>query len=179
MNFRSILSILIEKFKENEVRYALMGGLAFGLWGVGRSTVDIDFLVDRDDLSKIDRVMQELGYECKFKSENVSQYVSPLKIYGEVDFLHAFREASLEMLKRTIEMDILEGSLKIKVLKPEDLIGLKFQAIKNNPLREQTDIEDIKALLSILGGNLDWSEIEEYAKIFDMMDVYKKIRMGK
>jgi len=179
MNFRSILSVLIEKFKENEIRYALMGGLALGLWGVGRSTVDIDFLVDRGDLSKIDRVMQELGYECKFKSENVSQYVSPLKIYGEVDFLHAFREASLEMLKRAIEIDILEGSLKIKVLKPEDLIGLKFQAIKNNPLREQTDIEDIKALLSILRGNLDWSEIEEYAKTFDMMDVYKKIRMGK
>jgi hypothetical protein len=179
MNFRSILSVLIEKFKENEIRYALMGGLALGLWGVGRSTVDIDFLVDRGDRSRIDHIMQELGYECKFKSENVSQYVSPLKIYGEVDFLHAFREASLEMLKRAVEKDILEGSLKIKVLKPEDLIGLKFQAIKNNPLREQTDIEDIKALLSILGGNLDWSEIEEYAKIFDMMDVYKKIRMGK
>jgi len=179
MNFRSILSVLIEKFKENEIRYALMGGLALGLWGVGRSTVDIDFLVDRDDLSRIDRTMLELGYECKFKSENVSQYVSPLKIYGEVDFLHAFREASLEMLVKAVEKDILEGSLKIKVLKPEDLIGLKFQAIKNNPLREQTDIEDIKALLSILGGNLDWSEIEEYAKIFDMMDVYKKIRMGK
>jgi len=179
MNFRSILSVLIEKFKENEIRYALMGGLALGLWGVGRSTVDIDFLVDRGDLSRIDHIMQELGYECKFKSENVSQYVSPLKIYGEVDFLHAFREASLEMLVKAVEKDILEGSLKIKVLKPEDLIGLKFQAIKNNPLREQTDIEDIKALLSILGGNLDWSEIEEYAKIFDMMDVYKKIRMGK
>jgi len=179
MNFRSILAVLIEKFKENEIRYALMGGLALGLWGVGRSTVDIDFLVDRGDLSRIDHIMQELGYECKFKSENVSQYVSPLKIYGEVDFLHAFREASLEMLVKAVEKDILEGSLKIKVLKPEDLIGLKFQAIKNNPLREQTDIEDIKALLSILGGNLDWSEIEEYAKIFDMMDVYKKIRMGK
>jgi hypothetical protein len=179
MNFKSILSVLIEKFNENEIRYALMGGLALGLWGVGRSTVDIDFLVDRGDLSRIDHIMQELGYECKFKSENVSQYVSPLKIYGEVDFLHAFREASLEMLVKAVEKDILEGSLKIKVLKPEDLIGLKFQAIKNNPLREQTDIEDIKALLSILGGNLDWSEIEEYAKIFDMMDVYKKIRMGK
>jgi len=179
MNFKSILSVLIEKFNENEIRYALMGGLALGLWGVGRSTVDIDFLVDRGDLSRIDHIMQELGYECKFKSENVSQYVSPLKIYGEVDFLHAFREASLEMLKRAVEKDILERSLKIKVLKPEDLIGLKFQAIKNNPLREQTDIKDIKALLSILGGNLDWSEIEEYAKIFDIMDVYKKIRMGK
>jgi hypothetical protein len=178
MNFRSILSVLIEKFKENEIRYALMGGLALGLWGVGRSTVDIDFLVDRDDLEKIDRVMQELGYECKFKSENVSQYVSPLKIYGEVDFLHAFREASLEMLVKAVEKDIFEGSLKLKVLIPEDLIGLKFQAIKNNPSREQEDLEDIKTLISLHGRNLNWSVIEKYARLVGMIDVCKNLKEG-
>jgi hypothetical protein len=179
MNFKSILSVLIERFQANEIRYALMGGLAFGLWGVGKSTLDIDFLVNRDDLPKIDAIMQELGYECKFKSENVSQYVSPLKIYGEIDFLHAFREASLEMLRKAVEKEVFEGSLKIKVLIPEDLIGLKFQAIKNNPSREQEDLEDIKALVSIHGESLNWSVIEEYAKTFDMMDVYKKIRVRK
>lgn len=41
--------------------------------------------------------MKENGYECKYKTENVSQYISPLKIFGEVDFLHAFREISLKM----------------------------------------------------------------------------------
>jgi len=102
MNFKSVLANLLEKFGEKDVRYALMGGLALGLWGAGRSTVDIDFLVDRDDLGKIGSIMEELGYECKFKSENVSQYVSPLKIYGEIDFLHAFREVSLEMLRKVI-----------------------------------------------------------------------------
>jgi len=176
MNFRSILSVLIEKFKENEVRYALMGGLALGLWGVGRSTVDIDVLVERDDLGKINRIMQELGYECKFKSENVSQYVSPLKIYGEVDFLHAFREASLEMLRQAVEKEIFEGSLKVRVLVPEDIIGLKLQAIKNNPSREKEDLEDIKALVSLHGRNLNWLLIEKYARLVDMIDVYKKLK---
>jgi hypothetical protein len=178
MDFRSILSALIEKFKENEIHYALMGGLALGLWGVGRSTVDIDFLVDRDDLGKIDRIMQELGYECKFKSENVSQYVSPLKIYGEVDFLHAFREASFEMLTKAMEKEIFAGSLKVRVLVPEDIIGLKLQAIKNNPSREKEDLEDIKALVSLYGKNINWAIIKRYAELISMADVYKKLKEG-
>ena len=46
--------------------------------------------------------------------------------------MHAFRDASLEMLGRAEEKVILGGLLNIKVLKPEDLIGLKLQAIKND-----------------------------------------------
>jgi len=48
----------------------------------------------------VDTIMTEMGYECRYRTENVSQYISPLKVFGEVDFLHAFREASLKMLGR-------------------------------------------------------------------------------
>ncbi len=176
MDFKSVLSTLIKRFTEHDIRYVLMGGFALGLWGVGRTTVDIDFLVNYDDMGKVDKVMLELGYECKYKSENVSQYVSPLRVFGEIDFLHAFREASLEMLKRADEKEIFSGSLRIKVVRPEDLIGLKLQAIKNNPEREQTDMKDIESLISIHGKNIDWSLIERYLKILDMEGLYKKIK---
>ena len=83
MDFKSVLSILLKRFEENNIDYGLMGGFALGLWGVGRTTVDIDFLVKRDDMKKTDGIMREAGYECKYKSENVSQYVSPLKVFGE------------------------------------------------------------------------------------------------
>ena len=43
-----------------------------GLWGVARATSDLDFLVDREDLEKVDAVMKKLGYECRFRSENVT-----------------------------------------------------------------------------------------------------------
>ncbi|MBI5213343.1 MAG: hypothetical protein HY957_08230 [Nitrospirae bacterium] len=98
----------------------ILGGLALGLWGVGRSTVDIDILVSRDDTGKVDNIMTGLGYECRLRSENASQYLSPLKVFGEVDFLHAFREASLEMLKNAEEKTAFNNTLKIKVVRPED-----------------------------------------------------------
>jgi predicted nucleotidyltransferase len=119
--------------------------------------------------------MQELGYECKFSSENVSQYVSSLKVFGEVDFLHAFREVSLEMLGRAEEKEVFGGSLKVKVLRPEDIIGLKLQAIKNNPAREHNDLADIESLISANKTNLDWSLIGNYFKLFEMDQLYQVI----
>ena len=173
MDFRAVISALLGKFNEHHVRYGLMGGFALGLWGVGRATIDLDFLVSRDDLDKIDTVMSGLGYERKFKSENVSQYVSPSKLFGEVDYLHAFREASTEMLERAEEKAIFSGALKIKVLRPEDLIGLKLQAIKNDPARKEKDMADIKALAAVLKGRLDRQMIEKYASILDAEELLK------
>ncbi len=173
MDFKSVLSALIKRFEENNIRYALMGGFALGLWGVGRTTVDIDLLVNRDDMEEVDLIMKELGYDCKYRSKNVSQYVSPLRIFGEVDFLHAFREASLEMLKGAEKKQVF-NSLKINVLRPEDLIGMKLQAIKNNPEREQIDLVDINSLISVIGKDINWSLIEKYAKILDMKELYER-----
>ncbi|MCL5978540.1 MAG: nucleotidyltransferase family protein [Nitrospirae bacterium] len=175
MDFKLVLEKLLASFKEQGIRYALIGGFAFGLRGAGRSTVDIDFLVDRSDMDKVDTTMKGLGYECKYRSENVSQYVSPLKVFGEVDFLHAFREASLEMLERAEGKEVFNGALTVKTLIPEDLIGLKLQAIKNDPKREETDMADIKILFQIYKNSLDWSLIKKYFKIFGMRDLYEKM----
>ena len=175
MDFKAVLSLLLKKFDENNVNYALMGGFALGLCGVGRTTVDIDFLISRDDVKQIEKIMTEAGYECRYRSENVSQYISPLAVFGEVDFLHAFRKASLEMLKRAQEKGIFNNSLKIRVLIPEDLVGLKLQAIKNDPQKLQKDMTDIESLLNIYGRELDRSLLKQYFYLFDMQDLYKKL----
>lgn len=176
MDFKLVLEKLLSKFGKEGIHYALMGGFALGLWGFGRGTVDIDFLANKDDMEKVDKIMRKLGYECKFRSENVSQYVSQLNIFGEVDFLHAFREISISMLQRAEEKDAFGGTIKIKVLKPEDIIGLKLQAIKNNPSRRQRDLSDIESLISIHKDNIDWRLIKKYCKILEMDNFYKKFR---
>jgi hypothetical protein len=167
MDFRTVVGLLLDYFQKENVRYALIGGFALGALGVPRATVDIDFLVDREDLPKIDAFMKSNGYECIFKSENVSQYVSSLKIFGEVDFLHAFRKISLGMLERAIEKEILEGKSKIRILRPEDIIGLKLQAAANDEGRRTREYADIEDLIKCHGSNLDWNLIEEYFSIFD------------
>jgi hypothetical protein len=143
MDFKLVFDRLLTFFHENNVRYALIGGFALALHGVSRSTVDIDFLVHRDDLSKIDTIMKELGYNCIYRSEDVSQFTSPLKVFGEVDFIHAFRDISVEMLERVEQKGIFHDAILIKVLRVEDLIAFKVQAIANDESRKALDLNDV------------------------------------
>lgn len=178
MDFKTVLSNLLAAFTEHDIRYALMGGFAMGLWGGPRATVDLDFLVPREDMPKVHGIVTALGYEIHHKTDNVSQYASPLKVFGGLDFIHAFRDASTEMLRRAVEKDIFNGILKIRTLIPEDIIGLKLQAVFNNPSREKLDMPDIELLVSANRQNLDWELLESYCKIFEMEDLCRKLKGG-
>ncbi len=176
MEFRLIIEKILAEFVKAKVRYALMGGFALGALGIPRATVDIDFLVLRDDMERVAHIMAEMGYRCVYESENVSQYASSEKIFGEVDFLHAFREASIGMIERAEEKKIFGEGLTIKVVKPEDLIGLKVQAIANDESRKAVDLADIESLMSHFGTKLDWPLIEDYFSIFGMSEMVKELR---
>lgn len=172
MDFKTVLELILKSFNRENIRYGLIGGFAMGALGLARSTVDLDFLVHRDDLDKIDKIMKSSGYECVYKSENVTQYVSAVKIFGEVDFLHAFRKVSIGMLARAKELEAFEGTLKIRVLRPEDIIGLKLQAAINNPERNSREYIDIESLIEHYKTDLDWNILEEYFSLFEQQEKF-------
>jgi hypothetical protein len=176
MDFKLVFKKLLTFFYENNVRYALMGGFALGLHGVARSTVDIDFLVHRDDLSKIHTIMSELGYKCAYESENVSQYVSHLKVFGEVDFIHAFRQISLKMLERVEEKKVFNETISVKVLKLEDIIGFKVQAIANDESRKALDLGDIESLMALHKSSLNWDTLEECFVLFGFSGLFVELK---
>lgn len=176
MNFKKTLELLLNDFSKNDIRYGLIGGFALGLWGINRTTIDLDFLIHRDDIDKVDKIMKLYEYECFYRTENVSQYISSIKIFGEIDFIHSFRKISLKMLERAIEMKIFEGELKIKVLKPEDIIGLKIQAAVNDPQRALQEYFDIESLMNHFKTELNWEMIEEYFTLFDLKEKYIELK---
>lgn len=168
LDFQLVFGELLPKLEREGIRYALIGGFALGLWGVPRGTADIDLLVQREDLARFDGVMEALGYECRHRTENVSQFVAPAKALGEIDLLHAFRRASLGMLERARKVSIFEGAQEVRVLIPEDIVGLKLQAIKNNPARSATDMADVEQLLALHKETVNWELVEEYFELFEM-----------
>jgi len=176
LDFKLVVEKLITAFKDDGIRYALMGGFALGLWGVPRATVDVDFLVNKDDMGKVNEIMTGLGYNLVYQSENVSQYVSPDTVFGEVDFLHAFREISIGMLQRTETKRLFDSTASINVLKIEDLIGLKLQAIANDESRKAVDLSDIKSLIALHKSAINWSVLEEYFKLFGLAALFKELR---
>lgn len=176
MDFKLVFEKLLKFFHENNVRYALMGGFALGVHGFVRSTVDIDFLLHRDDLPKTHTFMSKLGYERRYSSENVSQYTSPDSVMGEIDFIHAFREVSIGMLERAEKKTIFNQNLIINVLKIEDLVGFKLQAMANDDSRKSSDLADIESLMSIHKASLDWDTMGSYFSLFGFDELFEDLR---
>jgi hypothetical protein len=176
VDFKAVTSNLITSLEQEHVRYALIGGFAVSLWGYQRATVDMDFLVNRNDMEKVRQIVEEQGYRCIHASENVTQFLSGDKSLGKLDFLHAFRPASLSMLERAVNKYIFDGDQTIPVILPEDLIGLKVQAINNDPSRTPLDMADIEALMRILGATLNWGRIEGYFELFGMQETFFGLR---
>jgi len=56
------LTNLIKAFDEDEIDYALCGGLALAVYARLRATLDIDIMVESDSLDRIKKKVEELGF---------------------------------------------------------------------------------------------------------------------
>lgn len=168
MDLVASLSRLGRRFDEAGVRFALIGGFAMALRGVQRATFDLDFLLTLSDLDAADAILREEGCARVFRSENVSHYQHPAPGGLRVDVLHAFRAPSLGMLGRADRLELAPGCA-LPVLRIEDIVGLKIQALVNNPARALGDWNDIHRLIRHAGEQalpLEWGLIADYLEIF-------------
>ncbi|MGZ3769557.1 MAG: nucleotidyl transferase AbiEii/AbiGii toxin family protein [Bdellovibrio sp.] len=166
INLRKTLAEAHFILEQQGVAHALIGGFALAVYGHHRATVDIDFLADGTKKDLIKSLFVANGYALKYESNEVLQFTGP----GFIDILLANRPLSQEMLKQAIQ----NKELGIYVVRPEDIIGLKIQAYKNDSSREFQDKADIQKLLQF--PNLDLSLIKKYAELFNEWPTIEKMR---
>jgi hypothetical protein len=166
MDFPLVFKNLLQKFQEQDVHYALIGGVAMQAAGFERATKDIDFAVIKEDIPKIRAIMGQFGYELTHESEEFSNYWHPMAPMGCVDYLHAHRSYTRKMVARAQNHAILGGA-DVPVVLAEDIIGLKVQSMVNNPERRFLDMADIKYLI-INAPKLDLDIVREYFHLFGM-----------
>jgi predicted nucleotidyltransferase len=173
MNLKEVLRTLISKFHEQKIDFILSGGLALSTMNIFRFTKDIDFLVFEDSRKKIHEIMTDLGYELQeFSSDEIISYLSPVKVFGQVDFLLAKRKYTKAMMRRAHKKKVFDGEYEVKTILPEDLIGLKIQAIYNDPKnRYLIDAPDIQRLLALHEDKIDMQLVREYFKLFGKEDL--------
>lgn len=179
MDFELVFEKVIKNFEDENIQYGLIGGFALGVMGILRATMDIDFLLLVDDLEKVDGILTGAMYRRVYKTENLSQYSSDLKALGNIDIIHAARKLSKEMLSRVRFFKVFE-KYTVPVLCPEDIIGLKVQAIANDASREASDIQDMRLLLEYQvrnGMSTDWELLVEYFSLFDKQPLLDKLRV--
>lgn len=169
MNFKEVLRTLIERFQVKNIDFALSGGLALTILKIFRFTTDLDIMIPEESRGDVEKIMSDLGYEKQdFSSDEILSFCSPLKVFGQVDFLIAKRKYARAMLKRARKVPIFGEALEVKTLLPEDLIGLKIQALVNDPEnRFLVDAPDIQRILSLHKNTIDMELVREYFRLFD------------
>jgi hypothetical protein len=167
VDLRQTLKLAHDLFTQAQIEHALIGGLAFAYYGSTRATVDLDLLIHENDGPKAKAELLKNGFFVEFESPEVIQ----LNGLGYIDLLLARRPISQKMLFEAHK----SGPEGIRVLKAEDLIGLKIQAYKNNPRRELQDKTDIQFLIES-DDKLDWNRIKEYADLFNEWEVINELK---
>ncbi|MEW6009156.1 MAG: nucleotidyltransferase [Candidatus Omnitrophota bacterium] len=175
MDFAKVFKFIIEKFRQEKIDFAIIGGFALQFSGITRATRDIDLLVLSQDSPKIKDILVNCGYKLIHESEDVLNFISENPQLGRIDFLLAHREYSREMLKRATEKEIFSSKLRIKVISIEDQIGLKVQSSSNDPSRQAQDMADIELLIKNNYPNLDVELLKEYFDLFDRRTELNKI----
>ena len=162
-----VFKFLIEKFNEEKIDFAIIGGFALQFSGITRTTRDIDLLILSKDSKKVKEIIVGYGYKTIHESEDVLNFLSDKPELGRIDFLLAHRTYATAMLKRAQEKKIFEGKLKVKVLTVEDQVGLKVQSSSNDPQRLSQDMVDIELLIRNNYPNLDLTLLKEYFELFN------------
>ncbi|HEX9929863.1 MAG TPA: DUF6036 family nucleotidyltransferase [Pyrinomonadaceae bacterium] len=141
------LSELISALNENQIEYAVCGGLALTIHGFPRATFDIDILIKDEWLEKAYEIAAKFGYDIRgldisFKERAVEiRRVSKIDDEGEVlplDFLLV--TPHLEDVWRTRQKLIWENQ-DLWIVSTEGLIKMKELAGRAKDL---IDIDRIK-----------------------------------
>lgn len=168
----STLKRLTRDLKDEEIAYAIIGGMALNLWGYTRETVDIDILLTPEGLDKFRDRLVGRGYVLAFKGAT-----------------KAFRDAQTQVKVEVMTMGEYPGDGKPKpvsfpdpaqtgfdrdgyrVIALNKLIELKLASGLSAPhrLKDLVEVQELIAALKLpldLAGQLDESVRTEYHRLW-------------
>lgn len=140
---------LVLVLEEHEIEYALCGGLAMGIHGRARATIDIDLLILSESLPEVFELARTLGYTIRGKDLSFANGAIEIRRVSRIDSddgellsldLHLATPDIRDVWESRMEVE-WEGG-KLTVVSASGLIALKQLR------RSYQDLADIEALTS-------------------------------
>jgi hypothetical protein len=138
---------VVTALDEQKIDYALCGGMAMGVHGSLRTTIDIDLLIQSGSLDNVFAIAKSLGYNIRGKDMTFSNGAVEIRRVSKIDPEDGDL-LSLDLLLVTPDIRaVWESRLeaewegrKLSVVSVDGLIALK--SLRGSP----QDLADIKAL---------------------------------
>ncbi len=173
MDFRRVLETVVTFLRKEGYPGALIGGFAMQAHGMSRATVDLDFVVDADAQGKLIAFLESLGYETLYRSSGYSNHLHSDLDLGRVDFVYVRGETRKKLFAGAREVQ-LHGGLSALVPRPEHLVAMKIQAMKNDPERTLREMADLQYLIGLPG--VDNDEVRRYFERQGLLDKYHELK---
>jgi len=176
VKFDEVLHTFSDFFERENLRYALIGGLAMQAWGRSRLTKDIDFAVDSTARDRIVAFAESLGYETLYVSEGYSNHAHDEPRWGRIDFMYLHGDTAEKIFAAASSKTIV-GDAEAPVASAEHLAMMKAVAMKNFPHRALFEGEDVRLLLNAPG--VDRKAIRDYFERHGLLDLYDAIERAR
>jgi hypothetical protein len=172
MQFDEVLRTFGTFFEQEQIRYALIGGLAVQSWGRSRLTKDVDFAVDRERQARVISFSESLGYETLYVSESFSNHAHDDPAWGRLDFMYVSGATAERIFSAATLRTVVKGA-EAPVASPEHLAMMKALAMKNFPHRALFEGEDVRLLLNVPG--VDRQAVRDYYERHGLLDLFDAI----
>ncbi len=172
MDFGIVLNVVTDFLKEKEFRHAVIGGIALASYGMPRTTLDVDFIVELSAQDDLIGFLESRGYQTLHRSTGYSNHAHPDPTWGSLDIVYVSGGTSQKLFAGTTVHRGPRG-VEIPLPKPEHLAALKVLAMKNDPARTFQEMADIRFLLSLPG--VDRREIGSYFDRYGMKERFDEL----
>jgi uncharacterized protein (DUF1330 family) len=159
MNFAGVLQAVTDFLDQQGARYAVIGGVALVMYGLPRTTLDLDLVVDFAAQEALVSWLEARGYRTLHRSSGYSNHSHSDAAWGDLDLVYV-RGETAEKLFAGCRRAKGPGGLEVPIPRPEHLAALKVVALKNDPDRAFRDQEDLRFLLHLPG--VDQKEMRSY-----------------
>ena len=173
MDYSKAFHLVAKASKKSAVPCVLIGGFAINFYKVTRNTLDVDFLITKNDFEKIKSALIEAGYAENFATD-VAIRMSGKAGTIDIDFM-IVDEATRSKIIETGKVAEVVGE-KLIIPSVEHLIALKLHAIKNNfKNRILKDLPDVVKLIKSNDIDFKSSDFKDLCLKYGNEEIYKNI----
>lgn len=172
MDFAGVLTDLAHFLDDRGCRWALVGGVALAALGRGRTTLDLDLVVDAEVQATLVTFLEAAGYETLHRSSGFSNHLHADPRRGRVDLIYVDRATGDQMFPRARPVEG-PGGTRVLVPRPEHLAAMKVAAMKDDPSRTLQEMLDVQFLLRLPG--VDRAEVRGYFERQGLADRFDEI----
>jgi hypothetical protein len=184
VNLVDLVADLADALDRLPVRYALGGAIATSLWGIARTTQDVDCLaaVSAVKYQELADVLEALGYKQLDAADNL---VEPsVRLMREqaterklmeffsgpvcIDLFLPVVPLQEEVLRRAVTMPL--GRREVPITTAEDMILLKLA------FHRTKDLQDVRGILWVQRGRLDIEYLKHWSARSHSEDVQRELQ---